>query len=279
MNVKKVIYGSPTADRDFATSLRETGFAVLANHPIATRLIHDSFDEWDHFFASDVKHRYTFNPGQQSGFFPFRTENAKNVKQKDLKEFYHYYPWGELPEGTRVHTPILYGELKKLGSELLNWIEKNTPAEVRNRFDRPLSAMVDESQETLLRAIHYPPLEGKEEKGAVRAAAHEDINIITLLPAATAPGLQVKDLAGNWHNVPCDAGTIVINSGDMLKEASGGYYPSTTHQVINPSGPEAHKSRYSMPLFLHARSEVRLSARHTAGSYLEERLREIGLKK
>ena len=77
----------------------------------------------------------------------------------------------------------------------------------------------------------------------MRAAAHEDINMITLLPAATAPGLQVMDIAGKWYDVPCDIGTIVINSGDMLKEASGGYYPSTTHRVVNPRGPESRASR------------------------------------
>jgi isopenicillin N synthase-like dioxygenase len=279
MKVKKVIYGSPTAARDFTTSLRETGFAVLANHPIPQTLVHDSFAEWERFFASEEKHRYTFTPGKQAGYFPFRTENAKNVKQKDLKEFYHYYPWGELPAAAREHTPRLYRAMSQLGDELLNWIEANTPDEVRRRFSLPLTEMVRDSDETLLRAIHYPPIQSMEEEGAVRAAAHEDINIITLLPAATAPGLQVRDLSGKWHDVSCDPGTIAINSGDMLREASDGYYPSTTHQVINPSGAEARLPRFSMPLFVHARKEVRLSERHTAGSYLDERLKEIGLRK
>ncbi|CAK9253093.1 unnamed protein product [Sphagnum jensenii] len=120
-----------------------------------------------------------------------------------------------------------------------------------------LPKMVVKSPETLLRSIHYPPLTGAEEEGAVRAAAHEDINLITLLPAASAPGLQVRDLKGNWHDVSCDLGAIAINSGDMLKEASGGYFPSTTHRVMNPRGAEAKLPRYSMPLFLHACPEVR----------------------
>ena len=164
-----------------------------------------------------------------------------------------------------------------MGTQLLRWLDEHTPEEISRRFTIPLSRMIENSQDTLLRTIHYPPLTGSEEEGAVRAASHEDINLITLLPAATAPGLQVRDTTGHWHDVPCDPGTIVVNSGDMLKEASQGYYPSTSHQVINPRGPEARSSRYSMPLFLHARSDVRLSDRYTAGTYLRERLTQIGL--
>ena len=139
--------------------------------------------------------------------------------------------------------------------------------------------MIENSNQTLLRAIHYPPLAGNEKEGEVRAGAHEDINLITLLPAATAPGLEVLDLNGKWRSVSCDPGTIAVNSGDMLKEASGEYYPSTTHRVVNPKGSLATTSRYSIPLFLHPRPEVRLSQRHTADSYLNQRLKELGLKK
>jgi isopenicillin N synthase-like dioxygenase len=279
MDVRTVDYQSPHAAREFTQSLRETGFAVLENHPIPVTLIHQSFEEWGHFFDSPDKNQYTFDPQRQSGYFPFRSENAKDSSLKDLKEFYHYYPWGELPAQTREKTPQLYRALSELGAELLGWIEDHTPAQVRSLFRWPLTRMIHESPMTLLRAIHYPPLSGKEEEGAVRAAAHEDINLITLLPAATAPGLQVKDIQGVWHDVPCDPGTIVINSGDMLKEASGGYYPSTTHQVMNPRGEAARKPRYSMPLFLHPRPEAPLSERYLAKQYLDERLTQIGLLK
>jgi len=175
-------------------------------------------------------------------------------------------------------TPRYQESITSLASTLLHWIEQNTPTDVRSLFSCPLSSMIQDSPETLFRAIHYPPLTGSEEQGAVRAAAHEDINLITLLPAATNPGLQVLDLSGYWHDVPCDPGTIVVNSGDMLKEASGGYYPSTTHRVINPEGEKKGESRLSMPLFLHPRSEVRLSKRYTASQYLNQRLEELGLK-
>ncbi len=128
-----------------------------------------------------------------------------------------------------------------------------------------------------MRILHYPPLEGDEELGAIRAGAHEDINLLTVLPAANEPGLQVKTKEGDWLDVPCDFGNLIINIGDMLQEASGGYYPSTTHRVINPEGADKTKSRISLPLFLHPKPEVVLSERHTANSYLMERLRELGV--
>lgn len=128
-----------------------------------------------------------------------------------------------------------------------------------------------------MRVLHYPPLEGDEELGAIRAGAHEDINLLTVLPAANEPGLQVKTKEGDWLDVPCDFGNLIINIGDMLQEASGGYYPSTTHRVINPEGADKTKSRISLPLFLHPKPEVVLSERHTANSYLMERLRELGV--
>ncbi|MDX2164570.1 MAG: 2OG-Fe(II) oxygenase family protein, partial [Gammaproteobacteria bacterium] len=117
------------------------------------------------------------------------------------------------------------------------------------------------------------------EKGAIRAADHEDINLLTLLPAATATGLQVKDVNNHWHEVESDPGTLVINVGDTLQECTDFYYKSTTHRVVNPQGDGAKKSRYSMPLFLHARGDVKLSSRYpTVETYWRERMRELGVQ-
>jgi isopenicillin N synthase-like dioxygenase len=138
--------------------------------------------------------------------------------------------------------------------------------------------MIKDTPNTLLRILHYPPLTGDEEAGAIRAAAHEDINLLTILPAANEPGLQVQCQDGSWINVPSDFGNLIINIGDMLQEASGGYFPSTTHRVINPTGKASTKSRISLPLFLHPCSDVKLSEEHTQASYLLERLRELGVK-
>ena len=152
------------------------------------------------------------------------------------------------------------------------WIEAHTPADVNGRLERPLSRMLDGGHRTLLRILRYPPLTGAEEEGAVRAAAHEDINLITILPGSNQPGLQVLDRDGTWHDAPCDLGMLTINAGDMLKYASGGYYPSTTHRVVNPSDEGAKRSRMSMPLFLHPADDVVLAEGRTAYQFLQERI-------
>ena len=277
MDVLQVSYTAPDSAQRFTQSLRDTGFAVLNDHPIPADLVNAVFDEWKHFFMSPTKFDYTFKPETQAGYFPFKTENAKASPVKDLKEFYHLHAWGKTPAHMSDLSWELFYRMSKLATELLSWIEEATPADIRAKFATPLSQMIEGSRETLLRPIHYPPIQGDEEPGAIRAAAHEDINLITILPAATAPGLQVRDLEGMWHNVTCDPGSLAINAGDMLQMASQGFYKSTTHQVINPAGQEKGLPRYSMPLFLHPRADVRLSAEHTAGSYLNQRLGEIGL--
>jgi len=278
MDVLQVRYGAKDTGKRLASSLKDTGFAVLCDHPISAGLVTETYEQWERFFADPAKHDYTFDPESQDGYFPLRSENARGRIQKDLKEFFHVYPRTRLPEGVSERTRRLYDALGRLAAELLGLIEAHMPDAGRSRLSMPLPRMIDGSPHTLLRVLHYPPLAGDEEEGAVRAAAHEDINLITLLVAATAPGLQVCDTQGRWHDVPADPGTVVVNAGDMLQMATGGDYRSTPHRVVNPEGDEAFRSRLSMPLFLHPWPEVRLSDRHTAGSYLEERLREIGLK-
>lgn len=279
MYVTTVDYKSPEAPKAFAESLVNTGFAVIANHPLDPKLIFDIYEDWTQFFASEDKFNYHFNKETQDGYFPASiSETAKGHTIRDLKEFFQIYPWGQYPASVSDRSRQLYANMSKLAETLLQWIEDHTPSEISQRFSMPLSQMIADSDKTMLRILHYPPLQGNEEEGAIRAAAHEDINLITLLPASTASGLQVKDAKGNWHEVSCDPGTIVVNTGDMLQMCSEGFYRSTTHRVMNPSGEAAKKSRLSMPLFLHPRSEVRLSATHTALEYLNERLRELGVK-
>ena len=278
MDVLRVSYGSAEAGERLTSSLTQTGFAVLADHPIPPELVRGVYEEWERFFADPGKHDYTFDPKAQDGYFPYLSENAKGRTQKDLKEFFHVYPATRLPEAVSDGTRKLYGSLSALAGELLALIEDHLPEEDRAGLSMPLRKMVDGSPRILLRILNYPPLTGEEEHGAIRAAAHEDINLITLLVAATEPGLQVCDTRGVWYDVPSDPGNVVINAGDMLQMATGGFFRSTSHRVVNPSGESAARSRLSMPLFLHPWPEVRLSDTHTAGSYLEERLREIGLK-
>ena len=277
MNVETVDYKAADAKDALCRSLHNTGFAVLGNHPITESRIKSFYEAWGNFFASDSKMDWLRDPENQDGFFPFRSENAKGQTVKDLKEFYHVYSWGRVPPSLEAETRAMHHDLQELGIELLAWLQEKTPEEVKSEFTMPLETMMSESVQSLLRILHYPPVEEQIEQGAIRAAAHEDINLITLLLAGSQPGLQAKDSQGNWHDVSCDAGMITINNGDMLALASQNYFPSTTHRVVNPDA-QANQSRYSMPIFLHPRPDVMLDKELSAGDYLQQRLREIGLK-
>ena len=277
IDIQSIDYNKNSSPKAFEKSLRDTGFVTISNHPIPHDLIDNVYSEWEVFFSNNDKFKYLFDKNSQEGFFPFLTENAKDSTVKDLKEFYHIYPWGKLPHSIGSSTMILFDEILSLATELLGWIEQACPSEIRNNFSIPLKSMIHESTSNLFRIIHYPPIAESDDASALRAAAHEDINLITVLIAGSEPGLQAQDLNGEWHNISCDKNTIVVNSGDMLKIASNNYYQSTTHRVINPDN-SLNVSRYSMPLFLHPRDEVVLNDEHTARTYLNQRLGEIGLK-
>ena len=276
--IKTVNYLSDDAPNHLVRSLKQTGFAVLKNHPIDKNLINDVYANWKAFFSSSAKNDYLFDKEKQDGYFPFKSENAKGYDQKDLKEFYHIYPWGRYPTEIDENTQLLYDFLLQISEELLGWIDDCSPAHVSKKFSVPLADMFEDSEENLLRIINYPPLKDVNTHGAIRAQEHEDINLITILVASTQPGLQVKNTSGKWVNVKSNPGQLIINTGDMLQECSGGYFPSTVHRVMNPKDGNKHKARLSMPLFVHPSDDIKLSDKHTAKTYLEERLKEIGLK-
>ncbi|WP_281559693.1 2OG-Fe(II) oxygenase family protein [Thalassomonas sp. RHCl1] len=279
MQVQVVDYTAKDAPERFVESLRNTGFGVLINHPIKQEMVESIYKNWQTFFNSEQKHDLAFDPEKQDGYFgPEVSETAKGHTKKDIKEYYHVYPWGRIPAELKDEILNYYKMASDLAAELLDWVQEHSPADVAAKYSENLSNMIKDTPNTLLRVLHYPPLTGDEEPGAIRAAAHEDINLLTVLPAANEPGLQVQQQDGNWLDVPSDFGNLIINIGDMLQEASGGYFPSTTHRVINPSGKGSDKSRISLPLFLHPRSEVVLSDKYTSESYLLERLRELGVK-
>ena len=277
MKIETVDYTASDAGDRLARSLRETGFAVLANHPIRADRIDEAYALWGGFFASDSKLNYLRDYEKQDGYFPFKSEHAKDAQKKDLKEFYHVYPWGRVPEDLEAFTRQLYADLTAIGIELLSWLDQQMPDEISASLSMPLQEMMQASQQSLLRILHYPPVSAEEDAAAIRAAAHEDINLITLLLAGSQPGLQARDKRGQGHAVPCDPGMITINNGDMLSLATNGYFPSTTHRVINPDD-KLNLSRYSMPMFLHPHPDVKLRQDFTAEAFLQERLKEIGLK-
>ena len=276
-DIATLSYTEADSPAEFARSLHETGFAVLTDHPITPERIASAYDAWGAFFNSESKHDWAVDPERQDGYFPFKSENAKDSAVKDLKEFYHVYPNGRVPPELEEETRALHEDLTAVGATLLSWLQRHSPAHVIDALSEPLPQMLAGSESNLLRILHYPPLQEAPEPGAVRAAAHGDINLVTCLLAGSESGLQARDTSGNWHEVPCDPGMMAINAGDMLEMATGGYYPATVHKVVNP--PAARNvARFSMPMFLHPRPEVVLKPGTTAQDFLTERLREIGLK-
>ncbi|MEI7617393.1 MAG: 2OG-Fe(II) oxygenase family protein [Actinomycetota bacterium] len=276
MQVDVVDFQAADAPQAFTESLHNTGFAVLVNHPLPPSLVQGIYDEWLDFFNTEVKYAYRYDEDNQNGYFgPDVSETAKGNTVRDIKEFFHVYPWGRYPS-TVSDAALRYAEqATEIARTLLSWVEANTPSSVSANFSRPLNQMLDGSTRTLLRVLRYPPLTGHEPAGAVRAAAHEDINLLTVLPASNESGLQVQDIAGVWHDVPCDYGSMAVNCGDMLALASGGYYPSTTHRVLNPTDDSAKRSRLSVPLFLHPADDVILAEGRTAFEFLHERIAEL----
>ncbi|MCF6767437.1 isopenicillin N synthase family oxygenase [Thiotrichales bacterium 19S11-10] len=281
MNILTVDYFDPNASEIFAKSLKETGFAVLKTHPLNWQLIEDIYAEWRAFFNSDAVKQYHFDKEKQDGYFPMDvSEVAKGETVKDIKHYYHlYFPWGRYPKEVSKKAEELFTQMFDLGKTLLQWIDDHMDPNVHQSLP---SALVDtlSYERTLLRILHYPQLEGNEEEGAIRAAAHEDINLITLLPAASAPGLEVfSHHDQTWYEVPAPENAIIINIGDMLQEMTQGEYIATKHRVVKPEGEAKGTDRLSTPCFMHAKADVYLSDRYpTAADFLNERLRELGVK-
>ncbi|CAN5842427.1 2OG-Fe(II) oxygenase family protein [soil metagenome] len=276
MDVSVVDFRSATAPEDFTSSLRDTGFAVLINHPLEQRLVEQIYQEWRDLFDSPAVHRYLVDAGGQVGWFPpDRSETAKGSSVRDLKEFFHVYDWSVYPDEVSDAAMRYRSVAIQIASTLLRWIEDNCPPDIRSGFSQPLTTMLDGSRRTLLRILRYPPLDADAPDGAVRAAAHTDINLLTVLPASDEAGLELQASDGTWHQVPCDPGSIAVNAGEMLQMASNGYFPATKHRVVNPLGDAATRSRMSLPLFLQPADDLVLADGRTASSFLEERIREL----
>ena len=259
-------------EKDLLKSVINTGFVVITQHGIEDVVIKEAQKTWRAFFKREQIFKNLFVNGNNTnmGYKGMGTETAVGANVADLKEFFHWRPGEDVPTDPRFATEVLYNKLEQLGMKILSILEKQT------RSNYVLEC--NQSSNTILRTLYYPALksfDGPSE--GVRAAAHEDINHITLLVAATAPGLQVKDLKGNWHDVPHEENSITVNIGDMLALQSNGLYKSTTHRVVNP--PDESTDRISMPLFIHPHANVELAPGYTAGQFLKERIDLIYGKK
>lgn len=289
---------------ELGAAYREWGFAGIRGHGIPQALIDRAYDVFQRFFAlpEDTKRKYHMpGGGGARGYTPFGVETAKGALYSDLKEFWHI--GREIPRDSRYAGDMapnvwpeeipefrevgyaLYQALDQLGSRVLRALALH--------IGLPEDYFVDktDSGNSILRPIHYPPITTPDIPN-VRAGAHEDINLITLLVGASAAGLEVKSRQGEWVPFTADADTIVVNIGDMLQRLTNHVYPSTTHRVVNPPGEAARKPRYSTPFFLHPNPDFliatlpgcisadnpnRYAEPISSHDYLMERLREIKL--
>lgn len=260
-------------EKDFVDSIVNTGFAVITHHGVDFGLIKETQAAWRTFFNQNRSYKEYFrnleNPNM--GFTGFGGEKAVGASVPDLKEYFHWRPGSSLPLEVTAVTQKMYYMLKEdVSNKLLAVLDTVRPGTQYRQA-------CENSDNTLLRALYYPALsEIERSAGAVRGSAHEDINFITLLVAASAPGLQVQDRSGNWHAVPYEENSIVVNIGDSLELASGGLFKSTTHRVVNPQ--ELTTDRISLPVFIHPHSTTILSSGVVAQDFLWERLNKIYVK-
>jgi isopenicillin N synthase-like dioxygenase len=287
-------------------SFKAYGFATVTDHGLDADLVAQAWDLTKTLFErpDTVKRRgYNGAIGGARGYTPFKTEIAKDADYHDLKEFWHVgreMPPGhilgvsmppniwpeDMPEFKTVFGK-LFTQMDRVGAQILGYIARY----IGLRADWFDPAIADGN--SVLRLLHYPPVAG-DVGGCIRAGAHEDINLITLLLGAEEAGLEILRPDGTWMAVSPPAGGIAVNVGDMLQRLTNHILPSTTHRVVNPSGDRSRFSRYSMPYFLHLRSDFLIatlpeciSAENPnrypepilADDYLRQRLIEIGLLK
>lgn len=292
--------GAQTTDRSgfgdaLFDALQRFGFVVITDHGIPEQLLDDAYRLSAVFFAQpEAEKRRYMAAGGQRGYTPFGVEHAKDHSAPDLKEFWHVgreaetrsalnsqNVWPDAPDGFQGTFVSLFNALHGVGEVLLEALTPHLGVE-RDYFTGRVA-----QGDSILRLLHYPPIADTADPHALRAAPHEDINLITLLVAAQGAGLELLDRDGHWLAVDNKPGDLVVDTGDMMARLTNGVLPSTTHRVVNPSGPNV--SRYSMPFFMHFEPDVSLKClpscvgegekfpETTAGAYLVERLRDIGL--
>ncbi|GFZ84832.1 flavonol synthase [Aquaticitalea lipolytica] len=309
VNLQDFVSGDPVKKQKFIDEIgkayEEIGFVALKGHFLDDKLVDNLYKEVKNFFSLplEVKEKYEIpGIGGQRGYVSFGKESAKGQKQGDLKEFWHFGQYveddperaKEYPENVEVKE---LPEFNKIGKETYQMLEKTAKYVLRalalhldleeTYFDNYIH-----NGNSILRPIHYPPIL-QEPKDAVRAAAHGDINLITLLMGAQGRGLQVQNHKGEWIDAIAEPDELMINVGDMLSRHTNNKLKSTIHRVVNPPRELWGTSRYSIPFFMHPISEMKLDVLDscidkdhpkgfddiTAGEFLHERLVDLGLIK
>lgn len=307
-NLEDFLSGDPVRRRHFVSTvgeaLKDIGFFALENHGVDHGLIENAYGLAHRFFELPTTGKCQYEKAEwrgQRGYVSFGREHAKDSKAPDLKEFWHVgrETWKQL-DAPGMHQmanvwPVeipgfkpamldLYRSMERCAQSILEACAEYLGEPV-DRFTR-----IAEDGDTILRVIHYPPVADDVNPDSVRAAAHEDINLITLLMEATAGGLELLQRDGSWRPIRAVKGQIIVDTGDMMQNITNGVLRSTTHRVVNPDN--SRERRFSMPFFVHPRGDASLNpldgcvARQngkklypdvTAGQYLTQRLKEIGL--
>ena len=309
VNLSDFVSGDPKRKQKFVDEIgkayEEIGFVALKGHFLDDTLVDNLYSEVKNFFdlPLETKQKYEIEGiGGQRGYISFGKESAKGKKEGDLKEFWHFGQWvennpkleEEYPENVTVEE---LPEFNRIGKETYRMLEKTAKYVLRalalhlnleeTYFDNYIH-----NGNSILRPIHYPPIVN-EPKNAVRAAAHGDINLITLLMGAQGRGLQVQRHDGEWIDAIAEPDELMINVGDMLSRHTNNKLKSTIHRVINPPRELWGTSRYSIPFFMHPVSDMKLNVLEscideenpkqfddiTAGEFLHERLVDLGLIK
>ncbi len=307
LSLKSFTQGSETDRNAFREALYDGfkyfGFIILKDHDVDRALLQRAYDTSAGFFAlpEDEKQLYVAGQDGQRGYTAFGREHAKDSDFPDLKEFWHvgrqfetgspladiYAPnlWPARPPRFYETFVTLYDALEEAGLSMLEALAPSLG--VADDYFRGMAT----DGNSILRLLHYPPVPAGTDPNHVRAAAHEDINLITILVAANGGGLELLDRDGNWLPVETEPDNLIVDAGDMLARVCNDIIPATTHRVVNPTGPNV--SRYSMPYFMHPHPNAVLSCLEscknaengfvakypdiTAGEFLKQRLREIGL--
>ena len=298
LNLQTFLHGPPNQQQEFihtlGQALESVGFFALENHGIDAHLIQSAYAAAADFFTlpEALKQKYEYPEiHRQRGFTQFGQEHAKDSDAPDLKEFWHVGREEELPNPWPQEVPQfqlamtqLYTQLEQCAAQLLKACALY--------LDLPATFFAQEATQgkSILRVLHYPPLPEAASTSGLRAAPHEDINLITLLCEATGPGLELLQTDGTWLAIEALPGQIIVDTGDMLQALTNGIFKSTTHRVVNAN---IHNTRrFSLPFFMHPRPDFDLTPlpgciertgnqpkfpSQTAHQYLQQRLREIGL--
>lgn len=286
--------------QDLFDGLKYYGFIILKDHPIATAKLDLAYEKSKQLFNLPLNYKQKYNVGDNRGYTPFGVEHAKDSSAPDLKEFWHVgrelpndselidaYPnnvWPEEVPGFKKIFLELFESLDFVGETLLEALSFSL--DVSNDYFKKL----DFEGSSILRLLHYPPISKEADPKQVRAAAHEDINLITILVAASTSGLELLDRDGKWLPVETDKNNLIVDAGDMLARITNDIIPSTTHRVVNPLDGQ-NVSRYSMPYFIHPNPNSILKCIPScvgegekypaikSEEFLMQRLKDIGLVK